>query len=109
MLIYPNLHDLTEIYSQYFTIRFEVNKEILLFLLTYQTVNCVRRNLREVDLDIAKCEDDGSLVIIDSVRGYFGSELDVLCLVKILSKRAQNQGKSGCFVIADIGSFYLIR
>jgi hypothetical protein len=45
----------------------------------------------------------------DSVRGYFGSEVDLLCLIKILSKRAQNQSRSGCFVIADMGSFYLIR
>ncbi len=109
LLIYPNLHDLTEIYSQYFKIRLETNKEIILFLSTYQSVNCVRRNLRDVNLDVAKCEEDGSLVIIDSVGGYFGSEVDVLCLVKILSKRAQNQSRSGCFVIADMGSFYLIR
>jgi hypothetical protein len=78
-------------------------------LSTYQSVNCVRHNLRDVDLDVANCEEDGSLVIIDSVRGYFGSEADVLCLVKILSKRAQNQSRSGCFVIADMGSFYLFR
>jgi DNA-directed RNA polymerase specialized sigma subunit len=46
---------------------------------------------------------------MDSVRGYFGSEVDVLCLVKILSRRAQNQSRSDCFVIADMGSFYMIR
>lgn len=46
---------------------------------------------------------------MDSVRGYFGSEVDVLCFVKILSKHAQNQSRIGCFVIADMGSFYLIR
>jgi hypothetical protein len=103
------LRVLTEIYSQYFKTRLDANKEIILFLSTYQSVNCVRRNLRDVDLDVAKCEEDGSLVIIDSVRGYFGSEVDVLCLVKILSKRAQNQSRSGCFIIADMGSFYLIR
>jgi DcmR-like sensory protein len=109
LLIYPNLRVLTEIYSQYFKIRLDANKEIILFLSTYQNVNCVRHNLREVDLDVAKYEEDGSLVIIDSVRGYFGSEVDVLCLVKILSKRAQNQSRSGCFVISDMGSFYMIR
>jgi hypothetical protein len=109
LLIYPNLRALTEIYSQYFKTRLDDNKEIILFLSTYQSVNCVRHNLRDVDLDVAKCEEDGSLVIIDSVRGYFGSEADVLCLVKILSKRAQNQSRSGCFVIADMGSFYLFR
>ena len=109
LLIYPNLRLLTEIYSQYFKTRLDANKEIILFLSTYQSVNCVRRNLREIDLDVAKCEEDGSLVIIDSVSGYFGSEVDVLCLVKILSKRAQNQSRIGCFIIADMGSFYLIR
>jgi hypothetical protein len=109
LLIYPNLRALTEVYSQYFKIRLETNREIILFLSTYQSVNCVRRNLREVDLDVAKYEEDGSLVIIDSVRGYFGSEADVLCLVKILSKRAQNQSRNGCIVIADMGSFCLIR
>ncbi len=109
MLIYPNLHALTEIYSQYFKLQLDANKEIILFLSTYQSVNCVRHNLRDLDLDVAKFEEDGSLVIIDSVRGYFGSEVDVLSLIKILSKRAQNQSRSGCFVIADMGSFYLVR
>lgn len=108
-LIYPNLRVLTEIYSQYFKARLDAKKDIILFLSTYQNVNCVRHNLRDVNLDVAKCEEDGSLVIIDLVRGYFGSEVDVLCLVKILSKRAQNQSRNGCSVIADMGSFYMIR
>jgi hypothetical protein len=98
--IYPNLRVLTEIYSEYFKTRLDANKEIILFLSTYQNINCDRHNLRAVDLNVAKCEDDGSIVIIDSVRGYFGSEVDILCLVKILSKRAQNQGRSG-FVLSD--------
>ena len=57
LLIYPNLRALTEVYSQYFKIRLETNREIILFLSTYQSVNCVRRNLREVDLDVAKYEE----------------------------------------------------
>jgi hypothetical protein len=32
LLIYPNLHALTEIYSQYFKKRLDDNKEITLFL-----------------------------------------------------------------------------
>ena len=74
-LIYPNLRVLKAIYSQYIKARLDAKKDIILFLSTYQNVNCVRRNLREVNLDVAKCEEDGSLVIIDSVRGYFGSEV----------------------------------
>lgn len=55
---------------------------------------------------MTKFEQDGSLVILDSVRGYFGSEFDTLSTIKILSKCAENQGKEGCCVIADMGVFY---
>jgi len=69
--------------------------------------NNVRDVLRDADVEVARYEGDGSLVIVDSVKGYFGSETDLLCLIKILSKRAQNQGTSGCSVFADMGSFYV--
>lgn len=107
LLIYSDLIALNEIYSRYFKSSLESNKEIILFLSTYQNIEYVRSILRDVDIEVARYEGDGSLVIVDSVKGYFGSETDVLCLVKILSKRAQNQGTSGCSVIADMGSFYV--
>jgi MEDS: MEthanogen/methylotroph, DcmR Sensory domain len=109
LLIYPDLTTLKQIYSKYFKSRLENNREIILFLSTYQSVDSVRRTLRTMDLDVAKYEENGSLVIVDSVRGYFGSESDVLSFVKVISKSAQNQGRSGCSVIADMGSFYLVR
>ena len=109
LLIYPELTALEEVYSQYFKSRLESNKENVLFLSTYQNVDSVRRTLRAVDVDVIRCEQDGSLVILDSVRGYFGSESDVLSLVKVLSRSAQNQGKKGFCVIADMGSFYLVK
>jgi hypothetical protein len=107
LLIYPDLIALNEIYSRYFKTRLESNKEIILFLSTYQDIDHVRDVLRDADIEVARFEGDGSLVIVDSVKGYFGSEADVLCLIKILSKRAQNQGTSGCSVYADMGSFYV--
>jgi hypothetical protein len=55
---------------------------------------------------VTKFEQNGSLVILDSVRSYFGSEFDALSTIQILSKRAENQGKEGCCVIADMGQFY---
>jgi hypothetical protein len=109
LLIYPHLTALEEVYSQYFKSRLESNKENILFLSTYQSVDSVRRFLRTIDLDVIGYEENGSLIILDSVRGYFGSESDVLSLVKVLSKSAHNQGRKGCCVIADMGSFYLVR
>lgn len=109
LLIYQDLSALKEIYSRYFKNRLESNKETILYLSTYQNVDRVRRTLRDVDLDVARYEENGSLVILDSVRGYFGSDSDILSQIKISSKRAQNQGWSGCCVIADMGMFYLIK
>src|SRR5256885_5535370 len=96
LLIYSDLIALNKIYSRYFKTRLESTKEIILFLSTYQNIEHVRHILRDADVAAARYEGNGSLVIVDSVKGYFGSETDVLCLIKILSKRAQNQGTSGC-------------
>lgn len=109
LIIYPNLTALTEIYSRYFKSSLENKSEFILFLSTYQNVMKVRSLLKDIDLDVAKYEGNGSLVILDSVTGYFGSDSDILALVKILSKRAQNQGSTGSCVFADMGLFNLFR
>jgi len=60
----------TETYSRYFK-NLQNDKEIILFLSTYQNIHPVRDTLADVDLDVGKFERDGSL---DSVRSYFGVE-----------------------------------
>ncbi len=107
LLIYPNLSVLTKVYSQYIKNRLQTNMELILFLSTYQSVNQVRSILRHDGLDLARCEENGSLVILDSARGYFGPESDILLFLRILSKGAQNQGKVGCSIFADMGLFNL--
>ncbi|HEY5630729.1 MAG TPA: MEDS domain-containing protein [Nitrososphaeraceae archaeon] len=109
LVVYPDMTVLTEIYSRYFKASLENKSEFILFLSTYQNVTKVKDLLGGVDLDAAKYEENGSLVILDSVRGYFGSESDVLALMKILSKRAQNQGSLGSCVFADMGLFNLFK
>lgn len=109
LIIYPNLTILTEIYSRYFKTNLENNREFILFLSTYQNVMKVRSLLRYIDLDAAKYEENGSLVILDSVIGYFGSDSDVLALIKILSKLTQNQGINGSCIFSDMGMFNQFR
>ena len=56
-----------------------------------------------------KYESNGSLVIIDSVKGYQRANFyGVLRLIQLLAIRAQKDSKSGIFSIADTGSFFLI-
>jgi hypothetical protein len=64
-------------------------------------------------IGVGKYEKEGSLIIMDSVKGYFGSEnnydddnADLMILVKQLVRKAESLGKKGVSVIADLGSFY---
>ena len=51
-------------------------------------------------------------MIIDSVKGYFGSDCNyegadtLMSFFKQLVKKAESLGKNGVSVIADLGSFY---
>lgn len=107
LLIYPNLAELTKVYPQYIKGRLQANMELILFLSTYQSVNRVGSVLGDTGLDLVKYEENGSLVILDSARGYFGPESDILLFLRIISKRAQNQARVGCSVFADMGLFGL--
>ena len=53
-------------------------------------------------MDLEGYEKNGSLVILDSIRGYFGSDSDILLLIKVFSKRAQNQGRVGSSIFANM-------
>jgi hypothetical protein len=71
-------------------------------------------------MDVNKYEKEGSLIIMDSLRGYFPSEgqtgfhnnnspngdLDLMSFLEILLKQAERQKKNGVRVLSDMGSFY---
>ncbi len=107
IIVYPDIMTLREIYSGYIKSQIENNKEIVLILSYYETVDNLRNFLLprgEVSSDLEKYERDGSLVIIDSVEGFF--DFDHPSYVKNLLKQAESLGKSGISVIADAGAFY---
>jgi hypothetical protein len=60
-------------------------------------------------LDVSRFEKDESLVILDSVKGYFGSNPDILSTLEMLAKLAENQRGGGCSAISDMGSFNLLN
>ena len=57
-------------------------------------------------IDVRKYEKQGSLMIIDSVKAYFRSDIDLMSYLAKLAKQTQFSGKKGISVIADLGSFY---
>jgi hypothetical protein len=50
-------------------------------------------------------------VIVDSVKGYFESNPDILSMFEMLAKRAESEKSDGggCSVISDIGSFSFLN
>ena len=113
LVIYPDMITLRRIYSYYAKMQLEDNNEIVLILPYYETTEMVRNVLSGEDkynqgstIDVRKYEKEGSLMIIDSVKAYFRSDTDLMSFIGSLSKQAQNSGKSGVSVIADLASFY---
>ena len=133
ILVYPDIQTLRETYSRYAKKQLEDNNKIVLILSYYETANKVRKTLSEgfvnniaddngkdADandtnsksiIDLGKHEKEGSLIIMDSLKGYFGSgnnynNTDLTEFVKQLVKNAKSLGKNGVSVIADLGSFY---
>jgi MEDS: MEthanogen/methylotroph, DcmR Sensory domain len=105
MLVYPHLDVLRDIYSRYCKSQLETGKEIIVHLPTYENITSVRRVLTNTGLDVDRFEIDDSLVIIDSVKGYFDSNPDILTTIEMLAKRAETEKGGGCSVISDMGSF----
>jgi hypothetical protein len=135
LMVYPDLMTLRGIYSHYTKIQLEDNNEIVLILPYYKTTNMVRLALSRGNvysdtrnhpfgysgIDVNKYENEGTLIIMDSLKGYFPSEeqssfhdnydnlkedLDLMSYLRILLKQAERQGKNGVTVLSDLGSFY---
>ena len=141
LMVYPDLMTFREIYTRYVKILIEQRNEVVLFLPYYETPDMVRhvlsgrdtfendkdggsssnRNVFSSGINVNKYEKEGSLVIVDSVKGLFGPEndnaninihtntnntLDLMAFLNVLEKHAQKRRKNGVTVLADMGSFY---
>jgi len=111
LLIHPGLRVLREIYSSYVKTQLQHKNEIVFILPHYETADSVRKVLSEGfgaepnRINIRKYENEGSLIIIDSIKGHFGSD-DLTTFVKQLVKKAEGSGKKGVSMFADGGSFF---
>jgi hypothetical protein len=114
LVVYPDMNTLRMIYSYYTKMQLEDNNEIVLIVPYYETTEMVRsvlsgennKNNQSNIIDVRKYEKQGSLVIIDSVKAYFRSDIDLMSYLAKLAKQAQFSGKKGISVIADLASFY---
>jgi hypothetical protein len=130
LVAYPDLMMLRRIYLQYVKTQLEDRNEIVLILPYYETTDNVRLVLSgQVDtynsnkfeysrIDVRKYERDASLIIMDSLKGYFpprkwssddnikDGNLDFISYLDVLLKQAERQQKNGVTVLSDLGSFH---
>ena len=107
IIVYRHLHSLRKIYSQYTKRQIEEKNEIVLILPHSETPDMIRYVLSQMaKIDVRKYEKQDSLLIIDSARAYFGSSIDIVSFVKSLVNYADQIGKNGVSIWADMGSFF---
>jgi hypothetical protein len=107
IIVYRDLPTLRKVYSQYTKSQIEEKNEIVLIRPHYETTDMVRYVLTQMaTIDVKEYEKQDSLLIIDSARAYFGSSIDVVSFVKSLVNYADQIGKNGVSVLADMGSFF---
>jgi hypothetical protein len=106
MLVYPDLHTFRRIYGQLTKAQLDDNRVVLLFPY-YETTDSVREILSQFSIDVRKCEQNRSLVIVDSVKAYFHSDIDIKSLVKTMAEDAKRMGNKSISIIGDMGSFFI--
>ena len=109
-IIYPDLPTLREMYSQYIKSVLSSGNEIVMILPFLETVYNVRRILTEnsANINVRKYEKEQLLLIVDSLKGYFGSPGGLMPFVRQTVEYAKTSGKNGLSVLGDMGSFFYI-
>lgn len=106
LVLYPDLLTLRELYSFYARSALG-DSEIFLFLPYLETVANVKRVLSEdnANIDVRKYEKEQSLLIMDSLKGYFGLQEGLIPFLLQTADFAKKLGKS-LSVLSDMGSFF---
>ena len=124
IFVYPDLNTLREILLRYTKVQLEDENQIVLILPYYESTDMIREILSAEDkhknagIDVRKYEKEGSLIIVDSLKGYFyyseqqgddnnnSNNIDLMSFVKVLLRRAERRHMNGVTILADMGSFY---
>ena len=106
LVLYPDLLTMRELYSFYARSAL-ADSEIVLILPYLETVGSVKQILSEdsANIDVRKYEKEQSLLIMDSLKGYFGLEEGLIPFLLQTADFAKKSGKS-LSVLSDMGSFF---
>jgi len=104
LIVYPDLSTIRKVYSNYVQRQAKENNEIILINPFYETTDSVRQNLSKSGINVSKHEKAKELVIIDSLKEYFGPKPDMFFKKSLVNYAKQNR-KKGLSIIGDIGAY----
>ena len=109
LILFTNRDSLKNICSKYCKTALDSSSEIVLILTYYESVKDWLVYLRDYGISVEKYKNDGSLVVIESKKGFFGLLNDfvgIMIMIRMLLGRANKLTKKGLTIISDMGVFF---
>lgn len=108
-MLCSDMPDFRQICVEYCKIALQSTNEIVLLLPYYESVVDVWENLTNNIIGVEKYKKEGSLILVESTKGYFSLKNDfvgIIIMIKMLLERKNKLGKSGVSAISDMGLFF---
>lgn len=109
LLLYKNIGVLKDWCSQFCREALLNSNEIVLILSEYDSIKYALNDLTSNNFPLGKMKNDGSLVIVDSRKGFYGmvnNFVGIVIMIKMLLTRSETRRKNGVTVISDTGIFF---
>ena len=109
LILATNRDTLKNICSKYCKTALDSSSEIILILTYYESVKDWLIYLKDNGICVEKYKNDGSLVVIESRKGFFGLLNDfvgIMIMIRMLLGRANKLAKKGLTIISDMGVFF---
>lgn len=109
LILFTNRDNLKNICLKYCKTALDSSSEIVLILTYHESIKDWLIYLKNNGICIEKYKNDGSLVVIESRKGFFGLLNDfvgIMIMIKMLLGRANKLAKKGLTIISDMGVFF---
>jgi hypothetical protein len=109
LILYEDYDTLYNIRLDYCKTTLESLNEMVLLLSNNVSIGNFYLGLKNTGLDVQKYRSEGSLIIVESKKGYFGltNELvDLMIMINMLLQRLIKLGKSGLTIFSDKALFF---
>ena len=109
LILYKDYVKLSNIRLEYCKIALESLNEMVLLLPENGSISNLFLGLKNTGLDVQKYRSEGSLVIVESKKGYFSLTnilVDLMIMIKMLLQRSSKLSRSGLTIFSDMGLFF---